>query len=107
MPHAKPVPVDFKALTAVPLLERICAQQPGEDLLVEEMLPAPGDLLLQDPLHGGAAVAAQLLLRLPHDQSAEHLAALAAAALRGEPDVPGALAPSGRATGAAHTDHQS
>lgn len=112
VPQAKPVPVDFAALTAISQLERIRAQQPGTqqpgveqpgtDLLVEEMLPAPGDLLLHDPLQHGAAVAAQLLLRLPYDQGAEELAALAAAALRGEPDVPGVPAPSERAAGAAH-----
>ncbi|WP_053656158.1 lantibiotic dehydratase [Streptomyces sp. MMG1121] len=96
VPQAKPVPVDFEALTAPPLLERICAHQPGPELLVEEMLPAPGQLLLRDPLHQGAAVAAQLLVRLPYDHSAEELAALAAAALCGTPDVPGAPAPNGR-----------
>jgi hypothetical protein len=96
-PGARPVPVDFESLTAVPLLDRIRAQQPGEDLdlLVEEMLPGPGHLLLHDPLHGGAAVAAQLLLRLPHDHAAEDLAALTAAALPGAPNVPGTLAPGG------------
>ncbi|MFJ3216676.1 lantibiotic dehydratase [Kitasatospora sp. NPDC086801] len=107
VPQVKPVPVDFEALTAVPLLERIRARHPGADLLVEEMLPAPGGLLLHDPVHGGAAVAAQLLLRLPYDQGIEELAVLATAALRGETDVPGTPASSGRATGAAHTGHHS
>ncbi|MFJ1931057.1 MULTISPECIES: lantibiotic dehydratase [unclassified Kitasatospora] len=107
VPQPKPVPVDFAALTAVALLERICARHPGADLLVEEMLPDPGGLLLHDPVHGGAAVAAQLLLRLPFDQGAEELAEPAAAALRGEPDVPGAPAPRGRATGAVSTHHRS
>ncbi|MGQ5635787.1 MULTISPECIES: lantibiotic dehydratase [unclassified Streptomyces] len=106
-PGARPVPVDFTALTAVPLLERLCAHQPGADLLVEEMLPGPDGLLLRDPLHGGAAVAAQLLLRLPTDQGVEELTALAAAALRGAPDVPGASSPSGRAAGAVPTHHRS
>ncbi|GAB1339644.1 hypothetical protein ACE1SV_62340 [Streptomyces sp. E-15] len=69
-PGAKPVPVDFASLTAVHLLERLYARQAGTALLAEEMLPAPEDLLLRDPLHGGAAVAAQLLLRLPHDRCA-------------------------------------
>ncbi|QLJ02736.1 lantibiotic dehydratase [Streptomyces sp. NEAU-sy36] len=104
---ARPVPVDFAALTAVPLLERLCAHQPGADLLVEEMLPGPDGLLLRDPLHGGAAVAAQLLLRLPAGRGAEELAALAAAALRGTPGVPGAPAPSGRGTGAVPNQHRS
>ncbi|MFJ9774468.1 lantibiotic dehydratase [Kitasatospora sp. NPDC101157] len=107
VPQPKPVPVDFAALTAIPLLERISARHPDAELLVEEMLPAPGDLPLRDPLHGGAAVAAQLLLRLPFDRGAEELAEPAAAALRGEPDVPGAPDPRGRATGAVNTHHRS
>ncbi|MEU7281716.1 lantibiotic dehydratase [Streptomyces sp. NPDC045431] len=90
-PGAKPVPVDFDSLTALHLVERLCAQQAGDEILVEEMLPAPGDLLLRDPLHGGAAVAAQALLRLPCDQGAERLAVAAAdALLRGDAqDLPG------------------
>ncbi|MFB7505541.1 lantibiotic dehydratase [Streptomyces broussonetiae] len=103
VPRAKPVPVDFESLTALHQLERICAHQPGPELVVEEMLPAPGQLLLRDPLHEGAAVAAQLLLRLPHEQSAGELAALAAAALRGATDVPGARpSAAGRHRGGAH-----
>ncbi|MEV7811309.1 lantibiotic dehydratase [Streptomyces flaveolus] len=90
-PGAKPVPVDLVSLTAFHLIERLCAQEAGTALWLEEMLPAPGDLLLRDPLHGGATVAAQLLLRLPHDQSAGRLAGAAADALvhGGPPDVPG------------------
>ncbi|MYX99427.1 lantibiotic dehydratase, partial [Streptomyces sp. SID486] len=104
--EARPVPVDLEALTAVPLLDRIRAQQPAADLLVEEMFPAPGGLLLHDPLHGGAGVAAQLLLRLPHDRAAGELASLTAAALPGAPDVPGTLAPSGRHSGANPNHHR-
>ncbi|MER7110548.1 lantibiotic dehydratase [Streptomyces sp. NPDC000229] len=104
---AKPVPVDLDALTALQVVDRLCAQQPGPELLVEEMLPAPGDLPLRDPLHGGAAVAAQMLLRLPYETGAhavERLAASAAdALLRGAPqDVPdGPPAAGGRTLGAA------
>ncbi|MET9428937.1 lantibiotic dehydratase [Streptomyces sp. NPDC003036] len=99
-PGAKPVPVDFDSLTALHLVERLCAQQAGGELLVEEMLPAPGELLLRDPLHHGAAVAAQALLRLPHDRSAEQLAVTAAdALLRGDgQDLPGP--PARRSAGA-------
>ncbi|MFI6104750.1 lantibiotic dehydratase [Streptomyces sp. NPDC051310] len=102
-PGAKPVPVDFDSLTALQAVERLCAQQAGGELLVEEMLPAPGDLLLRDPLHHGAAVAAQALLRLPYDRGAEQFAAVAAdALLRGDgtPDVPGppARRPAGAVT---------
>ncbi|OIJ99414.1 hypothetical protein BIV25_10440 [Streptomyces sp. MUSC 14] len=39
--RAKPVPVDFAALPTLHLLERICAHQPGPELLVEETLHAP------------------------------------------------------------------
>ncbi|UFR00298.1 lantibiotic dehydratase family protein [Streptomyces sp. Go40/10] len=101
-PGAKPVPVDFASLTALHQIERLCAREAGTALLVEEMLPAPDGLLLRDPLHGGAAVAAQLLLRLPHDQSAARLAAAAADALAagGRHDVPGP--PARRPAGAAH-----
>ncbi|WP_241518920.1 lantibiotic dehydratase [Streptomyces sp. CB03238] len=104
---AKPVPVDLDALTALQVVDRLCAQQPGTELLVEEMLPAPGDLPLRDPLHGGAAVAAQVLLRLPYDtgvRAIEQLAEAAADALRrGAPqDVPdGPPAAGGRNLGAA------
>ncbi|MCF6522985.1 lantibiotic dehydratase [Streptomyces sp. JJ36] len=105
----KPVPADLASLTALHLVERLCARQAGDDLLVEEMLPAPGDLLLRDPLHHGAAVAAQLLLRLPHDRGAEDFAEAAARTLCAGPeqvpaDVPdGPSAAAGRAAGAALT----
>ncbi|RST13628.1 lantibiotic dehydratase [Streptomyces sp. WAC05374] len=104
---AKPVPVDLDALPALPVVDRLRAQQPGTDLLVEEMLPAPAGLPLRDPLHGGAAVAAQVLLRLPHDtgEALDRLAARAAAALPGgaaSPDVPDTPpAACGRTAGAA------
>ncbi|ANH94969.1 lantibiotic dehydratase [Streptomyces sp. SAT1] len=102
-PGAKPVPVDLASLTALHLLERLCAQQAGAFLLVEEMLPAPDGLLLRDPVHGGAAVAAQVLLRLPHDLSAGRLAESAARTLAGHDrhDVPGP--PARRSAGAAIT----
>ncbi|WP_037854957.1 lantibiotic dehydratase [Streptomyces sp. NRRL S-340] len=102
-PGGKPVPVDLASLTALHLIERLCAQQAGTTLLVEEMLPGPRELLLRDPVHGGSAVAAQVLLRLPHDRGAAHLAEAAADALvRGErQDVPGP--PARRSAGAAIT----
>ncbi|GGR71912.1 MULTISPECIES: lantibiotic dehydratase [Streptomyces] len=102
-PGAKPVPVDLASLTALQLIERLCAREAGTALLVEEMLPAPEDLLLRDPLHGGASVAAQLLLRLPHDRCAGRLAEAAADALvhGGRHDVPGP--PARRPAGAANT----
>ncbi|MFC5025363.1 lantibiotic dehydratase [Streptomyces coeruleoprunus] len=104
--EAKPVPVDLASVTAIGLVERLCAQQAGGELLVEEMLPGPGDLVLRDALHGGAPVAAQVLLRLPHGPAAERLAARAAAGLApvaAAPDVPGRRPPRGRTAGAAIT----
>ncbi|MFE2072351.1 hypothetical protein [Streptomyces misionensis] len=94
--------MDLASLTALQLIERLCAREAGTALLVEEMLPAPEDLLVRDPLHGGASVAAQLLLRLPYDQSADRLAEAAADALvhGGRHDVPGP--PARRPAGAAH-----
>ncbi|MFG3499522.1 lantibiotic dehydratase [Streptomyces sp. NPDC047928] len=109
---AKPVPVDFDSVTAIPLIERLCAQQAGGELLVEEMLPAPGALVLRDPLHGGAAVAAQALLRLPCRTDPEALAESAAdALLRGSAHhVPGPRAAGARPAGAAlahsHTERK-
>jgi hypothetical protein len=95
----KPRPLDLDSLTTVHLVERLRARQPGADLLIEEMLPGPADLLLRDPLHAGATVAAQLVLRLPHAADPAALADDAAARLRAGPHhVPG---PSG--TGAANT----
>ncbi|MEU0719658.1 lantibiotic dehydratase [Streptomyces lavendulocolor] len=97
-PGARPVPVDLDALTAVAVVDRLRGSRPDGELLLEEMLPAPGDLPLRDPLHGGAAVAAQVLLRLPYD-----IGAAADALLRGAPhDVPGGPpASGGRTSGAA------
>ncbi|QGV82078.1 lantibiotic dehydratase [Streptomyces ficellus] len=103
----KPVAADLDALPAVYVVDRLRAGRPDGDLLAEEMLPAPADLPLRDPLHGGAPVAAQVLLRLPYRTDAaatERLATAAAGALpRGAPhDVPdGPPASGGRHLGAA------
>ncbi|MFC9753048.1 lantibiotic dehydratase [Streptomyces sp. NPDC056921] len=93
--EAKPVPVDLEALTALNAVERACAALPGDELVIEEMLPGPvagphGPTLC-DALHRGAPVAAELMLRLPFDRTAEELAVQAAAALT--QDVPGPPAP--------------
>ncbi|MFH8349284.1 lantibiotic dehydratase [Streptomyces sp. NPDC018045] len=103
---AKPVPVDLAALPTLRVVDRLRARSgapdaPPDHLLVEEMLPAPDGLVLRDRVHrDGAFVAAQLLMRLPHDRTISDLAASAAAALRGGTHLPGTLAPSGRAAGA-------
>lgn len=91
-------------MTAVPLVERLCARQAGGELFVDEMLPGPDGLVLRDPLHGGEPVAAQVLLRLPHRARPEELAAQAAAALlpdEAPPGVPGPAVPQGRRTAGA------
>ncbi|MEV5599220.1 lantibiotic dehydratase [Streptomyces sp. NPDC052496] len=112
-PGTKPVPVDLEALPTLRVVDRLLAQGEAhgthhDHLLAEEMLPAPDGLVLRDRVHrdggrgrsDGASVAAQLLLRLPHDRAISDLAASAAAALRGGIHLPGTLAPSGRAAGA-------
>ncbi|WP_411573607.1 lantibiotic dehydratase [Streptomyces fradiae] len=96
---AKPVPADLDSVTAVPLVERLCAQRAGGELYAAEMLPGPDGLALRDPLHGGAPVAAQVLLRLPHRARPEQLATQAAAVLlpgEAPTGVPGPAVPRGR-----------
>ncbi|NGO70093.1 lantibiotic dehydratase [Streptomyces boncukensis] len=87
-PGAAAVPVDFAALPAVQTLERLCASAPAgadaADLLIEEALPSPGQPPpLRDALHDGAALTAQLVLRLPYDRTPDQLARRAAAVLDG------------------------
>ncbi|MFG3529172.1 lantibiotic dehydratase [Streptomyces sp. NPDC047917] len=93
--EAKPTPVDLEALTALNAIERACAALPGDELVIEEMLPGPvagpHGPTLSDALHEGAPVAAELMLRLPFDRTAEELAEPAAAALT--QNVPGPSAP--------------
>ncbi|MFG3258586.1 lantibiotic dehydratase [Streptomyces sp. NPDC048172] len=99
-PGGKPVPVDLAALPALQALERLCQSAPdGDALWFEEALPTPGvgspaegSPAFRDPAHDGAAVATQLLLRLPYDRTADALAADAArahATACGAPDLPG------------------
>ncbi|MFF2325598.1 MULTISPECIES: lantibiotic dehydratase [unclassified Streptomyces] len=101
--EAKPVPVDLDALTALNVIERCCAALPGDELIFEEMLPGPvagaqGPTLC-DALHRGEPVAAEVMLRVPFDRTAEELAADAAAALI--QDVPGPSAHRAAVAGAA------
>ncbi|MEV6743609.1 lantibiotic dehydratase [Streptomyces sp. NPDC088394] len=83
--EAKPTPVDLESLTALNAIERACAALPGDELVIEEMLPGPvagpHGPTLSDALHEGAPVAAELMLRVPFDRTAEELAEPAAAAL--------------------------
>ncbi|MFJ7197499.1 MULTISPECIES: lantibiotic dehydratase [unclassified Streptomyces] len=103
--EAKPVPVDLEALTALNVIDRTCAAQTGDELVFEEMLPGPvagaQGPMLGDALYGGAPVAAELMLRIPFDLTAEELAVSAAAALT--QDVPGPPAPGAAVPGAANT----
>jgi hypothetical protein len=111
-PAAKPCPVDLAALPVLQALERLCQSAPGEDLIFEEALPGPDAPALRDRRSGpgtGAhrhhpdsefdGVAGELLLRLPHDRTAQELADLAHAAWRGVPDLPGPRPPDGGAPG--------
>ncbi|MCP9206691.1 lantibiotic dehydratase [Streptomyces sp. NEAU-Y11] len=103
-PGAKSLPLDLAALPALGAIERLCAREPGTELVFEEMLPLPGDLPVRDPLHGRSgtdpAVAAQLLLRLPQDRGIDELARSAAAVLCGDTDVPAPPAAGGPGSGA-------
>lgn len=105
-PGGKPVPVDLAALPALQAIERLCQTSDGAELIAEEALPAPGQLMLRDARYTGPpgdgdreaagaadrpdAVAAQLMLRMPCDVPAAELAARAHAALRGTAGLPGA-----------------
>ncbi|RCG22006.1 hypothetical protein DTL70_16165 [Streptomyces diacarni] len=93
-PDAKPLPVDLAALPALQAVERLCQAEPGQDLVFEEALPSPDESPAAGSAHAPAAggscgAAAQLLVRLPHDRTAEHLAARAHAAWCGAHDLPG------------------
>ncbi|MEU3602330.1 lantibiotic dehydratase [Streptomyces sp. NPDC006798] len=101
---AKPVPVDLAASSATTLIERLCAAIPGDELLIEEMLPDPGRLTLRDAAHHGAAVAGQLQLTVVPVRDPDELAALAAAALA--PGVPGPPASGAAATGTVTTQQE-
>ncbi|MBQ0864837.1 lantibiotic dehydratase [Streptomyces sp. RK75] len=98
-PGAKPLPVDLAALPALQALERLCQAEPGTDLLFEEALPAPNTAERR-------GVAAQLLLRLPHDRTAEELAERAAAVWREAAiSLPGVPLASGGGTEPGRTPH--
>ncbi|MFE4176859.1 lantibiotic dehydratase [Streptomyces sp. NPDC056909] len=104
-PAGKPIPTDLTALPALQAIERLCHHD-GDDLWAEEALPGPDHLPLRDLRHAAsapgprgparreqaaveAAVAAQLLLRMPCDTTPGDLAARAHTALIGRPDLPG------------------
>jgi hypothetical protein len=74
-PGGKPVAVDLAGLRAIPILDRLAAQAPPAGLALEEMLPAPDQLVVADAAsRPDDRVAAELLLRLPYDESPAALA---------------------------------
>lgn len=64
------VPVDLLSLLSIGQLDRMLADTAVDELIAEEMLPSPDQLLLSDTAHApGDRLAAQLLLRLPIDST--------------------------------------
>lgn len=76
----RPRPVDLDSVTALRVLDRLLADPAVPALVFEEMLPGPDDLSVLDET--GAALAAQLLVRLPHAADPARLAEEAALAGR-------------------------
>ncbi len=77
----RPRPVDLDSLTALRVLDRLLADPAAAELVLEEMLPDPDHLPVRD--EAGAPLAAQLLLRLPHQANPDRLADGVARAVRG------------------------
>lgn len=81
-PYARPYLCDLESLAAIEVVERALAPAPVDapfDVLIEEMLPAPGDLPVVD--HAGEAGdrhAAEVMVRLPAGLPPAELAARAA-----------------------------
>jgi hypothetical protein len=82
-PGAKPRPCDLESLRALRLLEQAAADGPP-GLLLEEMLPAPPSLGLEDRSgEPGDRIAAELMIRLPNEAGMSVLAARLAASAAG------------------------
>ncbi|MFL6125925.1 MAG: hypothetical protein ACJ73U_40635, partial [Actinophytocola sp.] len=77
----RPRPVDLDSMTALRVFDRLLAAPSVTALVLEEMLPAPENLTVGDET--GERLAAQLLLRLPHQVRPERLADDVARAWRG------------------------
>jgi hypothetical protein len=76
----RPRPVDLDSITALRTFDRLLADPAVSSLVVEEMLPDPDHLCVQD--ESGDGLAAQLLLRLPHRATPAQLADAVADACR-------------------------
>lgn len=68
----RPRPVDLDSITALRVFDKLLADPTVTALVLEEMLPAPEHLRVSS--ESGEPLAAQLLLRLPHQVSPERLA---------------------------------
>jgi hypothetical protein len=77
----RPRPVDLDSITALRVIDRALGDPAVSLLVLEEMLPGPDELAVRD--EHGEPLAAQLLLRLPHQVSPDRLADDVARALPG------------------------
>jgi hypothetical protein len=77
----RPRPVDLDSVTALRVIDRLLADPAAAALVFEEMLPDPDHLSVRD--ERGEPLAAQLLLRLPHQANPDRLAEEVARAWRG------------------------
>lgn len=68
----RPRPVDLDSVTALRVFDRVLADPSAKALVLEEMLPSPEQLTVRS--ESGEPLAAQLLLRLPHQASPDRLA---------------------------------
>ncbi len=93
-PGGKPLPCDLESLRAIRTLERTAAQAAQDGMALEEMLPAPDQLVVADQAHlPGDQLASELVLRLPCDESPTAMAARLARALGEPPPVRPASSP--------------
>jgi hypothetical protein len=87
-PGGAPLPADLDSLRALAVFEAAAASaaDSGGQLVVEEMVPAPPELPVRDIANGSPdQVAAELMVRLPHDVEVGTLARRTARALGGTP----------------------
>jgi hypothetical protein len=68
----RPRPVDLDSIAALRVFDRVLADPAASVLVLEEMLPGPDEAMVRN--EAGEPLAAQLLLRLPHQVSPDRLA---------------------------------